>query len=118
MNGIKRVLATATCGAALTAAALAAGAGTASAQPVNCNQLPMGVAGLSLCFEGFGEHRLVMDCVREVFPQFGGSSHGFTTVRVEGPWMPVGMPSFATCFGESGWLPIHQQLATETRGPQ
>ncbi|MCW4354816.1 hypothetical protein ONR57_16040 [Hoyosella sp. YIM 151337] len=113
---IRRMAAAGASVAALTLGGLfsAAAAGQAQ-QPADCPSLPMGVAGLSLCLDGVGEHRIVMDCVDRVFPQIGGSSHGFTTMRVTGPWMPVGQPSFATCLGEGGMLPITQTLWVERR---
>ncbi|MBB3038121.1 hypothetical protein [Hoyosella altamirensis] len=116
MGKIVRLMAAGACAGVVAAGTmLAAGATGQAQQPADCPYLPMGVAGLSLCMEGTGEHRIVMDCVDRVFPQIGGSSHGFTTMRVTGPWMPVGQPSFATCLGEGGMLPITQMLWSETR---
>lgn len=117
MRRIRKLLATSACAAALAGFSFA-GAAVGQAQSANnneCPHLPMGVAGLSLCMEGMGEHRIAMDCVDRVFPQIGGSSHGFTTMRVTGPWMPVGQPSFATCLGQGGMLPITQMLWVERR---
>lgn len=101
------------CAGAVAAGVAVVAAGTAQANPADCFTLPMGVAGLALC-PGPGEHRIVLECVDMFFPTPFSSSHRYTTMIVEGPWMTPGIPSFATCLGEGGMLPITSHLWTET----